>query len=144
MSTRSNPDHWWMSPAAYARRLTGLTINLLYRDVEGAVPFHMHVLGAHAEYVCVDFASFSFQGHTWMLHADHTYDEHPLFPLLSGANRGIGTELRLHGRDPDVACREAERLGYRILESATTKPHGTREAFIFDSEGYLWVPDILA
>ena len=28
------------------------------------------------------------------------------------------------------------------LAEAADKPHGLREAFIFDEDGYLWVPDI--
>ena len=145
LSVLSNPEDWWMSPADYARRLSGLTVNLLSRDVEGVVPFHTRVLGATAEYVCVDFASFAFGEATWMVHADHTYDGHALHASLgAGHRRGVGAELRLHGRDPDAACQAAGELGATILEPATTKPHGTREAFILDPDGYIWVPDILA
>jgi catechol 2,3-dioxygenase-like lactoylglutathione lyase family enzyme len=143
MSVKSDKSAWWMAPAAYAKRMTGLTVNLLVRDVEACVPFHTEVLGATAEYVCVDFAAFAFGPATWMLHADHTYDRHPLHRVLAaGLDRGIGSELRLHGRDPDAACEAADRLGCRILERAADKPHGMREAFILDPEGYLWVPDV--
>lgn len=143
MTVRSNPSEWWMSPEDYARRLEGLTVNLLYGDVMAAVPFHTDVLGAELEYACVDFASFRFGARTWMLHADHAYDGHPLHRILkSGAVRGVGAELRLHGRDPDEACAAAERLGFRILEPAASKSHGAREAFILDTEGYLWAPDV--
>ena len=145
MSVRSNPEDWWMSAGDYAKRLSGLTVNLLSGDVEAVVPFHTRVLGATAEYVCVDFASFAFGDVTWMVHADHTYDSHPLHRVLKrGLDRGVGAELRLHGRDPDEACEAARELGATIIEPATTKPHGTREAFILDPDGYLWVPDILA
>ncbi|MBT5433232.1 MAG: hypothetical protein HOK83_06180, partial [Rhodospirillaceae bacterium] len=100
--------------------------------------------GATLEFANADFASFEFDGFTWMLHADHTYDKHPLHRMLSaGLDRGVGAELRLHGRAPDAACEAADRLGCKILERATSKGHGTREAFIFDTEGYLWVPDVL-
>jgi hypothetical protein len=54
----------------------------------------------------------------------------------------VGAELRLHGRDPDAAEAAAKRLGYTVLASATDKPHGLREVFLIDSDGYLWVPDI--
>lgn len=143
MTVKSNPDEWWMSTGDYAKRLTGLTINLLVRDVGANMPFHTEVLGAEAEYVCVDFASFAFGGTTWMLHADHTYDAHPLYRSLgAGLDRGIGCEIRLHGRNPDQACAAAGRLGCRILEPATDKGHGMREAFIYDPEGYLWCVDV--
>jgi len=144
MTIKSDPSTWWMSTGDYARRMKGLTVNLMVRDVEGCVPFHTEVLGATAEFVCVDFASFAFDGFTWMLHADHTYDRHPLHRMLTAdLDRGVGAELRLHGRDPDAACEAADRLGCRILERAASKGHGTREAYIFDPEGYLWVPDVL-
>ena len=142
MSVRSNPDAWWMTPAAYAATMQGLTVNLLYRDVVAAVPFHTQVLGARAEYVCEDFAAFTFREAAWMLHGDHTYDRHPLYSMLT-AEGGRGAELRLRDRDPDLACAAASRLGCRILEAATDKPHGTREAFILDGEGYLWAPFVL-
>ncbi len=133
-----------MTPADYAATMQGLTVNLLYRDVEAAVPFHTQVLGARAEYVCEDFAAFAFQGAAWMIHADHTYDRHPLYPMLrEEGGRGRGAELRLRDRDPDLACAAAARLGCRILEAPADKPHGTREAFILDGEGYLWAPFVL-
>lgn len=145
MTIKSDPSTWPMSAADYSRRFRGLTINLMVRDVLACVPFHTEVLGATAEFANVDFASFAFGDVSWMLHADHTYDHHPLHRMLTAdLDRGIGAEIRLHGRDPDVACEAADRLGYRILERATTKGHGTREAFILDPEGYLWVPDVPA
>src|SRR3990172_2216459 len=50
--------------------------------------------------------------------------------------------LRPHGRDPDEAEAAARRLGFPVLAGATDKPHGLREAFLLDADGYLWVPDI--
>ena len=144
MTTKSNPDEWWMSTGECAARLKGLTVNLMYQDVIAAVPFHTLVLGATAEYTCADFASFGFDRFIWMLHADHTYDGHPLHHMLkAGLDRGVGAELRLHGRDPDAACEPAQRLSCKILEPATSKGHGTREAVILDTDGYLWVPNLL-
>lgn len=145
MTMKSDPATWWMTVEDYAVRMKGLSINLLVRDVEANVAFHTRVLGATAEFVCVDFASFAFGEVNWMLHADHTYDRHPLHRMLgAGLDRGVGAELRLNGRDPDEACAAADLLGCTVLEPATTKGHGTREAFILDPEGYLWVPTILA
>jgi hypothetical protein len=78
-----------------------------------------------------------------MLHADHTYLDHPLHAnLASGQARGIGAELRLHGRDPDAAEAAACRLGYTVLASTVDKPHGLREVYLLDADGYLWVPDV--
>jgi hypothetical protein len=33
-------------------------------------------------------------------------------------------------------------LGFTVLANAQDKPHGLREAFIIDADGYLWVPDM--
>jgi hypothetical protein len=29
-----------------------------------------------------------------------------------------------------------------VVAGPTNKPHGLREAYILDPEGYLWVPDV--
>ncbi len=133
----------WMPAPQYGRSLRGLTLNLLVRDVAAALPFHREVLGANVVYADPDFVVLRFMGAEWMLHADHTYDKHPLHARLAlGLARGLGAELRLHGRDPDEAEAAARRLGFTVLAGATDKPHGLREAFLVDADGYLWVPDI--
>lgn len=145
MTMKSDPSTWPMSGEDWSRRLTGLSINLMVRDVMACVPFHAEVLGATAVFANVDFAAFTFENVSWMLHADHTYDSHPIHRTLTAdLDRGIGAEIRLHGRDPDAACEAADRLGCRIVERAASKGHGKREAFILDPEGYLWVPDVPA
>ena len=48
----------------------------------------------------------------------------------------------MHGCDPDVAQAAAERLGYRVIDGARDKPHGLREAYLEDADGYVWVPDV--
>ena len=90
-----------------------------------------------------DFAVLQGHGSEWMLHADHAYLDHPSYPLDDPASRrGIGAEVRLHGRDPDAVQAAAERLCCRILAPATDKPHGLREVFILDPDGFLWVADM--
>jgi hypothetical protein len=80
-----------------------------------------------------------------MLHADHTYDAHPIHAaLVTSRERGLGAELRLHGRDPDDAESQARRLGFEVIESSADKPHGLREVFLRDADGYVWVPDVPA
>ncbi len=134
-----------MPAAEYVRSLHGLTLNLLVRDVERALPFHREVLGALVVYSDPDIAVLRHQDAEWMLHADHTYDAHPLATTLAAdLHRGIGAELRLHGRDPDVAEAEARRLGFEVVEPATDKGHGLREAYLMDTDGYLWVPDVVS
>lgn len=138
----------WMSGPAYGTSLQGLGVNLLVREIEPALRFQREVIGATVVYSDVDFAvlrgpAFATQGGEWMLHADHTYDRHPLHPLAKQATqRGIGVELRVHGCDPDAAEANARRLGYAVLAHAEDKPHGLREAYLIDADGYCWVPDI--
>jgi catechol 2,3-dioxygenase-like lactoylglutathione lyase family enzyme len=135
----------WMPSAVYAQTLKGLTLNLLVRDVEASILFQQEVLGAQVIYHDPDFAVLQAHGAEWMLHADHTYLDHPSYVQLDPAyQRGIGAEIRLHGCDPDAAQAAAERLGFRILAPAADKPYGLREAFLIDPDGYMWVPDIPA
>jgi len=133
----------WMPAPAYGRSLGGLTLNLLVRNIAAALPFHREVLGAEVVYSDPDFAVLRYGEVEWMLHADHTYLEHPLHPSLAeDGPRGVGAELRLHGRDPDVAEAAARRLGCTVLAGTTDKPHGLREVYLLDVDGYLWVPDV--
>ena len=135
----------WMPAPEYGRSLSGLTVNLLVRDIEAALAFQREVLGAEVVYGDPDFAVLRFRDAEWMLHADHTYRDHPLHGSLNGELvRGIGAELRLHGRDPDEAERAARACGYVVLDGAGDKPHGLRETFIVDPDGYVWVPDVPA
>ena len=132
-----------LSADAYGRSLTGLGINLIVTSIEAARPFHTEVLGAEEVYSDPDFAAYRGYGADWLLHADHTYEDHPLSgSLRADIARGIGIELRLHGRDPDEAEAAARRLGYTVLAGAMGKAHGLREAFIVDQDGYVWVPDV--
>ena len=66
----------WMPADAYGRSLTGLTVNLLVRDVEAAVRFQRQVLSADVAYVDADFAAVRFGEAQWCLHADHSYRDH--------------------------------------------------------------------
>ena len=137
----------WMPAPDYGRSLAGLSINLLVRDIDRAVAFAREVLGAELVHGDADFAVLRFAAKgaaaEWMLHADHTYGDHPLLAMTGdGALRGAGIELRLHGCDPDAAAARAERRGDPVLAPAADKPHGLREAYLVDPDGYVWVPDV--
>jgi len=135
----------WMPADEYSQSLRGLTINLLVRDVPRALLFQREVLNAKVVYSDPDFAVLQGHGGEWMLHADHTYEHHPIHEVLANVSqRGAGIELRLHGCDPDEAEMAARRLGFKVLAGAETKPHGLREAFIVDGDGYVWVLDVHA
>ncbi|MDH3666601.1 MAG: glyoxalase [Paracoccaceae bacterium] len=132
----------------------GTGFNLLVRDVETAARYQAAVLGAKVNYWDRDFAILragsEAGGDLWMLHHDRTYRDHPLSGIAQGADqaggRGAGAELRLYGRDPDAAEAAARRvedeLGGVVLAGAADKPHGLREAYLIDPEGYCWVPCI--
>lgn len=133
----------WMSAPEYGRSLTGLSVNLLVRSIEDALPFQTEVLGANIVYHDADVAVLRFETAEWMLHAYHTYDENPLYAFITGdAVKGVGVELRVHGRDPDAAESAARRLGYSVIETTRDKPHGLRECVIRDQQGYFWVTDV--
>lgn len=133
----------FMPAPAYGPTLSGLSVNLLVRDIERALVFAREVLGATVVYADADFAVLRHAGAEWMLHADHTYLDHPLHgSLAAGDARGVGAELRLHGRDPDAAEAAARAHGFTVLAGSMDKPHGLRECHLVDDEGYVWAPDI--
>jgi hypothetical protein len=127
----------------YAQTLKGLTVGLVVRDIGKAIQFQQEVLKTRVVYSDVDFAVLQGYGGEWMLHADHTYQEHPLENVFAKATqRGAGIELRLHGCDPDAAAAAALRLGFKVLAGPEDKKHDLREAHLVDADGYVWVPDV--
>jgi len=135
----------WMPSKDYAASLTGLTVNLIVRDIPRAVQFQKEVLKTTVVYSDADFAVIQGYGGEWMLHADHTYQGHALETRLTGpSSRGSGIELRLHGCDPDKAAAAALKSGFKVLAGAEDKPYELREAHLVDADGYVWVPDIAA
>lgn len=130
------------SADAFGRGLgPGLGVNLLVRDMRQALEFQTKVLGASVRYWDRDFAIVEALGSVWQLHQDDTYHSHPLRGIAQGADgRGAGAELRLYGRDPDEAEAAAQALGAIVLAGAADKPHGLRESYIIDGDGYVWVP----
>ena len=147
VSKREPQQKPWMPADEYGRSLGGFSFNLLVRNVAKAIAFQRGVLGAVVVYSDADFAVLrrALPGATveWMLHADHTYGDHPLLALTGdNALRGVGVELRLHGLDPDAAASTAHKLDFTVLQAPADKPHGLREAYIVDPDGYVWVPDV--
>ena len=131
-----------MSASQYGRSLRGLTVNLIVRNMARMLEFQRFVLEAEIVYEDPDFAVFEGYGAQWMAHADHAYDHNPLEALLTlNQPRGGLVELRIHGCDPDRAEQQARQRGYQVVQAAADKPHGLREAYLRDAEGYLWVPD---
>lgn len=133
----------WMSGKEYGQSLRGLTLNILVREIDAALAFQRDVLGVSIIYSDPDFAVCSGYGSEWMLHADHTFESHPMITTITPAHaRGAGVEFRLHGCNPDQAEAAARRLGYEVLSPTAEKGHGLREVYIRDKDGYIWAPDI--
>jgi len=137
-TTSKKPDG-----AIYGRALTGIGFNLLVNDMSTMVSFLKKVLNLEPVYADKDFAIMRHENMEFMLHSDASYHSNPLLGLLEqGAMRGTGVELRLYGLDPDAAVSQAKKMGHYILQEATDKPHGLREAYILDTNGYIWVPSV--
>ena len=129
----------------YGASLQGLTVNLLSRNLDRARLFQRDVLRADILHEDEDLLILRGYGSDWMVHADHTFDKHPLLVDTQSTNRrGAGIELRLHGCDPDKAFDSAMELGFTVLGVTRDQPdHGLREVHIIDDDGYIWVPDVV-
>lgn len=129
----------WMPADEYGRGLPRFTVNLLVRDVAAALPFYRDVLQARVRYADGDFAALELNGTAFMLHADHTYDHHPLYARLgTGGPRGTGAELRVLGIDPDALEKRARAAGVKVLQPSMDFPHGWRDVMLEDRDGYIW------
>ena len=125
----------------YAKLLTGLTVNLLVRDVLASLPFYTEVLGLKCPYRDPDFAALEGgAGVRITLHADHTYDHQSpeMARLAAPGKRGTGAEIRIMGVDPDQVEARARERGITINVPAQDFPHGWRECRLEDSNGYMF------
>ena len=126
-----------MSAADYGRTLTGLSVNLIVRDVGRSIPFYTGVLELRLLYSDDDFAAFERDGAKLQLHADHTYARMPWADRLSeGTRRGLGAEIRILGIDPDAAEKRAREAGFTVAVSVRDWPHGWRDCVLEDPDGY--------
>ena len=138
-----------MDAAEVGRALRGFGLNLLCRQViplaeSIASVLEMRVIRSNDDYAIIAGPQVA-KSLIIQLHADATYHANALPSLLpepgAGAGaRGAGAEFRLFDMDPDAAARRAEVAGWYILQPPTDKPHGLRECYLLDVEGYCWVP----
>lgn len=140
MSTKSTKEPWSVSAPDYGKSLTGFGVNLLVKEMEPSLAFARDVLEAETVYWNEDFAVVKHGDTTWMLHADHTYSDHPLSGVVKDLDaRGMGVELQLYNMDPDAAEARARDHDYIVFAGSLNKPHGLRECYILDPDGYCWV-----
>lgn len=133
-------DFETVGAADFGAGLKGMGVNLLVRDVGAQVAFLTGLFGMKAFQPTEDFAIMTYGDDVFQLHSDGTYHSNPLLGLLpENPPRGAGIEIRLYETDPDEVCARAEALGGTVLQGATDKPHGLREAYVLCENGYAWV-----
>lgn len=136
-------DYETIPAAQFGHALTGISINLLVRDVRAEAAFLAEVFGMAVHRLSADFAIVLHADQPFQLHSDASFASHPLTALLPEAGlRGAGIELRLHEADPDLAAQRAARVETAMILQAPTdkRGHGLREAVILCPAGYAWVP----
>ena len=117
--------------------------NMLVTNVSQTVVFLVDVFGFSVLRSSDDYAVLKHRNRLYQLHSDHTYSDHPLLSVIPESGlRGGGVELRLFEIDPDLAEKKAVEGGYTVLQGTADKPHGLRECFLLDPDGYCWVPSI--
>ncbi len=123
----------------YGRRMRPFSVNLLVRDLQASLAFYERVLGAAVRYADSDFAVLKLLDFEFLLHADHTYDQHPLYERLKAPGvRGTGAELRVLGIDPDLLEKRARDVRATIVQTTRDFPHGWRDVMVADPDGYIW------
>jgi catechol 2,3-dioxygenase-like lactoylglutathione lyase family enzyme len=126
-----------MSAAEYGRTLSGLSVNLIVREVARSIPFYTGVLELRLLYSDEDFAALEREGVRLQLHADHTYAQMPWAKRLAESSpRGLGAEVRILGIDPDAAERRARAGGFSVAVPVRDWPHGWRDCVLEDPDGY--------
>ena len=125
----------------FGRALMEFGLNILVSDVATTVLFLEQVLQMKTHRSNRNFAVLESHRTYFQLHADHTYHSNPLPSLLPQAgNRGAGIELRLFDTDPDACEEKARAFDYVVLRESEDRPHGLRECYLLDPDGYCWVP----
>jgi catechol 2,3-dioxygenase-like lactoylglutathione lyase family enzyme len=137
----NEPDFKTLAAPDLGRALTHFGVNLLVRDTVRSVAFLEAVFGFTTLRHERGFALLRLDRVMLQLHADETYGHNPLPSLVpENGPRGGGVELRLFECDPDAAEARAMARGDMVLRGCEDRPHGLRECYILDPDGYAWVP----
>lgn len=131
-------------PMVFGQGLSnGVGVNILVPDVEASIRWQVEVLEAEVLYWEEHFAILRAQGSVWLVHSDWSYRDHEMTGVVKGVEaRGAGLEIRIYGADPDECEARARQAGGIVLAGSLDKPHGLREAYLIDPDGYIWVPGI--
>lgn len=125
----------------FGASLRGFGLNLLVSDVRKTVDFLNVVFGIHSARVSDDFAIVIYGDQVFMLHSDAAYASNPIHAMIPETPpRGGGITIHLYDSDPDMACANCANVDAVIMAKPKDKPHGLREAFIADHDGYIWAP----
>ena len=134
-------DFETVEAGVFGSSLRGLGFNILCHNVRTTAGFLEAVFDMGIHRLSDDFAIVTYGAEVFQLHADGTYANNPLLGLIpENPPRGAGVELRLYDTDPDNATARAEAAGGTVLQPPTDKPHGLREAYLLDPDGYTWIP----
>ena len=133
-------DYNIVSAEEFGKSLTGLGVNIIVKSPEQTAQFLETVFELYPSQLGADFALILYQDDIFQLHSDKSFAAHPSYPHLpENPPRGAGIEIRLYNSDPDQACAKAQAYDCMVLQPATDKPHGLREATIPCPDGYMWV-----
>ena len=132
-------DYNIVSAEEFGKSLTGLGVNIIVKSPARTAQFLEAVFELHPSQLSANFALIRYQDDIFQLHSDKSFTAHPSYPHLP-ENPPCGFEIRLYNSDPDQACARAQAYGCMVLQPATDKPHGLREATILCTDGYMWVP----
>ena len=137
--TMTRTGEAFMPADDYGRGMRPFSVNLLVRNMQVSLAFYEQVLGAAVHYADGDFAVLKLLDFEFLLHADHTYDHHPLYERLKSPGvRGTGAELRVLGIDPDSLEKRAREFRATIIQTTRDFPHGWRDVMLADPDGYIW------
>jgi uncharacterized glyoxalase superfamily protein PhnB len=137
--TKKRTGDPWMSAADYGRRMPTFTVDLIVSNIAWSLRFYTEVLGAEVVYSDEDFAALRLASLDFILHADHTYDHHPMQAKLAPqGRRGAGAMLRLSGVDPDTVQQRAETFGAEVVQPVSDRGHAWRDVMVADPDGYVW------
>lgn len=136
-------DPHTVDAATFGRRLAGLGVNMLCRDVPVAAAVLRDVLGLSLPRPGADFGLARPGVVLIQRHAHSTFGRHPLRgPLPEAGVRGAGVQLHRFEIDRDAACQRAAAYGARVVDPPADKPHGLREATILGPEGHAFLPAV--